>query len=105
MAISARTMQKTLSIRIDQEDYDFVKQIAKEHKEEVSKTMRELVDLGRVMLAIENYKIGKASIGKAAKLAGLSISEMINMLAGFGIKSNLEFDDYAKGLENIRKAW
>ena len=67
--------------------------------------MRELVDLGRLMLAIESYKDGKASIGKAAKLAGVSISEMITILADFGIKSNLNSEDYLDGLENIRKHW
>lgn len=98
-------MQRTLSIRIGQEDYDFVKQVAKEHDEEVSKTVRGLVDMGRLMLAIENYRKGRASIGKAAELAGVSISEMISILADFGIKSNLNYDDYLEGLENIKKGW
>ncbi len=57
------------------------------------------------MMAIENYKNGKVSIGKAAELAGTSISEMIVILSRFGIKSNLDFDDYLEGLDNIRKHW
>lgn len=98
-------MQKTLSIRIDQEDYSFVKKLATENKEEISKTVRELVDLGRLMFSIERYKRGKISIGKAADLAGISISEMINLLSEFGIESNLEYEDYTKGLENLKKIW
>ena len=98
-------MQKTLSIRIDQDDYDFVKKLAKENKEEVSKAVRGLVDLGRLMFALESYKKGKISIGKAAELAGVSISEIIVLLAEFGIQSNLEYDDYIKGLENLKKIW
>ena len=39
---------KTLSIRIDDDDYKFLSVLAKEEKEDVSKTVRELVDLGRV---------------------------------------------------------
>lgn len=98
-------MQKTLSVRMDQENYEFVRIIAKENKEDISKAVREMVDLGRLMFAIESYKKGKASIGKAAELAGVSISEMINLLSEFGIESNLEHEDYLKGLENLRKVW
>jgi predicted HTH domain antitoxin len=96
---------QTLSVRIDKEDYEFVKKIAKDRKEEISKTVRELVDLGRLMYAIDSYKKGKASIGKAAELAGVSISEIMDILAEFKVKSNVEFDDYLKGLENIKKVW
>jgi len=98
-------MQKTLSVRMDQENYEFVRRIAKENKEDVSKAVREMVDLGRLMFAIENYKKGKASIGRAAELAGVSISEMMNLLSEFGVESNLEYDDYLKGLKNLRKVW
>ena len=98
-------MEKTLSIRINEEDYDFVKRMAKEKKEEISKAVRELVNLGRVMLAIEDYRKSKISIGRAAELAGVSISEMISILSEFNIKSNLEYSDYIKGLENLKKVW
>ena len=47
---------KTLSIRIDDEDYRFLSSLAEEEKEKVSDTVRELVDMGRIMLAIERYK-------------------------------------------------
>ena len=30
---------------------------------------------------------------------------MINTLAEYGVRSNLETEDYLKGLENLRKAW
>ena len=98
-------MQRTMSIRIDEEDYVFVKKMAEENKEEVSKAVRELVDLGRIMFAIERYKKKKISLGKAAELAGMSIGEMMNILEEFGIESNVGYDDYLKGLENLRKVW
>ena len=41
----------TLSVRMHMEDYEFVKKMAKENKEEISKAIRELVDLGRMMYA------------------------------------------------------
>ncbi len=98
-------MQATLSVRMHMEDYDFIKKMANENKEEMSKAIRELVDLGRMMYAIKMYKKGKASIGKAAELAGISISELIDILGEYGIKSKIDYDDYLKGLENLRRIW
>ncbi|MBI3813294.1 MAG: hypothetical protein HY279_02345 [Nitrospinae bacterium] len=57
---------KTLSIRIDNDNYKFLSSLAREEKEDVSKTVRELVDLGRVMFAIEKYIKSEASIERAA---------------------------------------
>ncbi|OQZ01977.1 MAG: hypothetical protein B6D35_01965 [Candidatus Brocadia sp. UTAMX2] len=96
---------KTLSIRIDDDDYNFLSVLAKEEKEDVSKTVRELVDLGRVMLAIEKYKKSEASIEKAAKIAGVSISKMMEIFKEYRVEANLEYEDYLKGLKSIRKVW
>ncbi|MDN3514467.1 MAG: UPF0175 family protein [Candidatus Brocadia sp.] len=96
---------KTLSIRIDDEDYKFLSVLAKEEKEDVSKTVRELVDLGRVMLAIEKYKKSEASIEKAAKIAGVSISKMMEIFKEYSVEANLEYEDYLKGLKSIKKVW
>ena len=67
----------------------------------MSKAVRELVNKGRLMLAVERYKEGKASIGLAAELADLTLGGMINILAKYGVQSNLETEDYLKGLENL----
>lgn len=96
---------KTLSIRIDDDDYKFLSVLAKEEKEDVSKTVRELVDLGRVMLAIEKYKKSEASIEKAAKIAGVSISKMMEIFKEYSVEANLEYEDYLKGLKSMRKVW
>jgi predicted HTH domain antitoxin len=96
---------KTLSIRVDDEDYRFLSALAKEEKEDVSKKVRELVDLGRVMLALEKYKKSEASIEKSARIAGVSISKMIDILREHGVEPNLEYEDYLKGLKSVRKVW
>ena len=97
--------QKTLSVRMSQEDYAFVNQLARDDKEDASKEVRKLVDLGRHMLGIEKYKKKEASLGKAAELAGVSVVEMINMLTEYGVKSNLAMEDYLTGLSNLKKQW
>lgn len=96
---------KTMSVRIDKKDYDFVRWLATEEKEDISKAVRELLEMGRVHFAIEEYKKGTASLGKASKLAGLSISRMIDILAEYGVESNLDADDYALGLKNLEAVY
>jgi predicted DNA-binding protein len=63
--------KKTISIRMDDEDYRFLSVLAKEEQGDVSKKVRELVDLGRVMLAIEKYGSSPKSdhrvVGKSAQ--------------------------------------
>lgn len=95
----------TMSVRIDKKDYDFVKWLATEEKEGISKAVRELLELGRVHLAIEEYKKGTASLGKASKLAGVSISRMMDILAEFGVESNLDADDYLLGIKNLEAVY
>ncbi len=96
---------KTLSIRMNENDYRSLVLLAKEGKEDVSKTVRELVELGRTMLAIEKYKGGEASIEKAARIAGVSISRMLDIMKEHGVAANLEEEDYLKSLKTIRKVW
>jgi len=98
-------MAKTVSIRMDEENYAFLRRLAKEEREDLSKAVREVVYKGRVMLAIEKYKKGHASLGKAAELAGLSVGQMITLLAEYGVPSNLETEDYLPGVEHLRKVW
>lgn len=96
---------KTLSIRINEENYRFLSSLAKEERGDVSTAVRELVDLGRIMLAVEKYKKKEASLERAARLAGVSLSKMMDVLAEYGVEANLEYEDYLKGLKTIRKVW
>ena len=96
---------KTLSIRMDEDDYRSLVSLAREGKEDVSKTVRELVGLGRTMLAIEKYKDGDASLEKSARIAGVSISKMLDIMKEHGVAANLEEEDYLKSLKTVRKVW
>lgn len=90
---------------MNENDYGFLVLLAKEENEDVSKTVRELVGLGRTMLAIEKYKSGEASIEKAARIAGVSISSMLDIMNKHGVVANLEEEDYLKSLKTICKVW
>ena len=98
-------MTKTMSIRMDQENYKFLTQMTKHQRSDLSKAVRDLVSRGRVLLAVERYKKGDASLGKAAQLAGVSVGQMMSLLAEFGVESRIEKDDYLEGLKNLANAW
>jgi len=66
-------MTKTMSIRMDRDNYEFLYEISKEERSDLSKAVRDLVSRGRIFLAVERYKKGEASLGRAAELAGLPV--------------------------------
>jgi len=98
-------MTKTMSIRMDRENYDFLTELTKQERSDFSKAVRDLVTRGRVLLAVEKYKKGDVSLGKAAEVAGLSVGQMMTLLAEFGVESRIDQDDYREGLKNLAKAW
>ena len=53
--------------------------------------------------AVDLYFKRKISIGKAAKISDLSVSEMIDLLASLGVKNKIDVMDYKEGLKNLDK--
>jgi predicted HTH domain antitoxin len=97
-------MSKTMSIRMDRDNYEFLHEITKE-RSDLSKAVRDLVTRGRILLAVERYKKGEASLGRAAELAGLPLGQMITILTEFGVESRVEKEDYLQGIRNLHKVW
>jgi predicted HTH domain antitoxin len=98
-------MAKTMSVRMDEGNYEFLRRLSKDEKADMSQAVRDLVYKGRILLAVERYRQRQASLGKAAELAGVPVGRMIEILAEYGVESNLEHEDYLKGLQNLRKMW
>jgi predicted HTH domain antitoxin len=96
-------MTRTMSVRMDQDNYEFLQKLSKDEKEDLSSALRDLVSRGRVMLAIDRYRNGQASLGKAAELAGMPLGRMMTLLESHGIESNIEQQDYLQGAANLRK--
>ena len=44
-------MTKTMSIRMDRDNYEFLSEISKEERSDLSKAVRDLVSRGRIFLA------------------------------------------------------
>ncbi|MFH1391754.1 MAG: UPF0175 family protein [Candidatus Diapherotrites archaeon] len=96
-------MQEVMSMRLEKDDLDFVKLEAKEEKADKAKIIRDLIGLGRLQLAIDQYKNGKISIGKAAEKAGITTSEIMEKLAELGIKNPVTKEQYLSSLKNAEQ--
>jgi predicted HTH domain antitoxin len=98
-------MTKTMSIRMDRDNYEFLSAMTMEEQSDLSKAVRDLVTRGRILLAVEKYKKGDASLGKAAAVAGLPLGQMMTLLGEFGVRSRIDTEDYRQSLANLAKVW
>lgn len=98
-------MTKTMSIRMDKDNYDFLSALIREEESDLSKAVRELVTRGRILLAVEKYKKGEASLGRASEIAGMPVGQMMTLLVEFGVRSTIGDADYRRGLESLAKVW
>jgi predicted HTH domain antitoxin len=98
-------MTKTMSIRMDRDNYEFLTTMTREEQSDLSKAVRDLVTRGRILLAVEKYKKGEASLGKAAEVAGIPLGQMMTILGEFGVRSKIDQEDYRQSLANLAKVW
>ena len=56
-------------------------------------------------LMIKEYRAGQISLGKLADELSLSMSETIDLLAGYGITAPIDYEDYSKGYETLKKVF
>jgi predicted HTH domain antitoxin len=85
-------------------DYNFLSSLAEPSKD-LSTAVRDLIERGRVLLALDRYWEGKKSLSKTAEVAGVSFSAMMDLLAEHGIPSNLHVEDYRQSLRTLREVW
>ncbi len=91
---------ETVSSRLDTETIGLFKKFLKVNNSEVIRT---LVEAGKKEKAVELYKNKKVSLGLGARLAGLTLSEFIDLLGQHNINLNLEKIDVENALKTARK--
>lgn len=91
---------ETVSSRLDSRMIKLFERVLKEKRSEV---VRELVEIGKRHKAVELYKMQKVSLGLGAKLAGVSLSEFIDLLREHDVYLNLDKEDVEKALTTSRK--
>lgn len=93
---------ETVSTRLDEETLKDFENVLKTNR---SKIVRELVDAGRKHKAVELYKSKKVSLGLGARLAGVNLSEFMDLLKDHNVYLNIELEDVKESLENLKKVW
>ena len=92
-----------LGARIEPELMDIVDKVSEEKKIDRTAAIKILINTGwkKIILqkALDSYKDGMVSVDKAAKIAGITISEMMDEIAKIGIKSDETMDEYRQGIK------
>lgn len=96
-------MGKVLSVRINKSLEETIKRYSEEKKKEQSDIIRDLINNGSIYLAVKGYATEKYSIGKAAYLANLPLSEFMDLIMDLGIKSKISKEDLLEGYENLKE--
>lgn len=92
-------MAETVSVRIDETDLKEINEISKIEKKTKSNVLREVLEKGikekRLEIALEKFRSNEASIGKAARLAQVPLSQFMDLL----VEKKIDFHYGIKELE------
>ena len=82
---------ETISIRLKKvKELDYFGKLLKENRSEL---VRDLLEEGKKMKAMNLYKNKKISLGLAARFADMSLSDFLDLLEENNIKLNLTLED------------
>ena len=93
-----------MSIRLSEQEMKRLQALADEEDKEKSSVARELLMDGLKYKMLLGYKEGRVSLAKLSKTLGMSLSEVIDLLASFGLQSPVSYDEYLQGMATARKA-
>lgn len=91
-----------MSLRLNREELNRISKLSIQKKEAKSAVVRELLREGWMFYWLKLYSTGKVSIGKMAEELDLSINDVLDLLAEFGIKSSIRYDDYLEAFKNLK---
>ena len=83
-----------MSLRLNEKEIDRISRLSERKKEAKSEVVRELLQEGWVFYWLKLYSEKKVSVGKMAEELDLSVNEVLDLLAEFGIESSILYDDY-----------
>lgn len=98
-------MDATIAVRIEKEKLAEIKAISKEENRKNSEILREALDLGlrekKLAIALEKYRRREISTGKAAEMAGISLSRFLDVLREKRVPFNYTVKDLMKDFEGF----
>jgi len=101
-------MSKTVSLRLHKRSLSELDELAKLEDKDRSALVREILEVGvrerKIEHSLRLYQAGKVSMWKAARLAGLSLWEMIEALSSKKIQIQYSEHDLEKDLKALEEA-
>ena len=91
---------ETVSSRLNTGALDLFSEVLNERRSEV---VRELVEKGQKVKAVELYKEKRVSLGLGAKLAGVPLGEFLDLLKLHNADLNITQEDVEDALKAARK--
>ena len=91
---------ETVSSRLNTDTLDIFGEVLNEKRSEV---VRELVEKGQKVRAVELYKEKKVSLGLGSKMAGVSLGEFLDLLKLHNVDLNISKEDVQDGLNAARR--
>ena len=91
---------ETVSSRLNTDTLDIFGEVLNEKRSEV---VRELVEKGQKVRAVELYKEKKVSLGLGSKMAGVSLGEFLDLLKLHNVDLNISKEDVQDALNAARR--
>jgi predicted HTH domain antitoxin len=82
---------------------EVIRHRARQEKIDESTAIRQLLALGAENYAVELFRQGKITLSEAARLAGVTVRQMIDVLQRHGIRGNVRLDQQQKALEFVKE--
>lgn len=97
--------EKTMSARFDDDLYEEILEYAREKGMPKTMALRELTRQGvrswRLSKALTLYREGKVTIWKASRLAGVSLSRMVEIAASEKIPIHFSIEDLERDFKSV----
>lgn len=98
--------QKHVTARVSEDLYEKIERIQEEEQTDRSTAIKRLLERGvsdwQVETAVRRYQDGEISVGRAAKLADVSIWRFLDILGERGIEMNYDESDLEADLAAVR---
>ena len=99
--------QKHVTARVPEDLFDELERVQKEERTDRSTAVKRLLERGlrdwRTETAVERYRAGEYSLGRAAEFAGVSLWRFLDLLDERGIETNYTESDLASDLATARE--
>lgn len=96
----------SISARISEDEREELDEVAELLGEDLSTTIRKALDEGlgdlRIRFAIERYQSGEISLNEAARIAGVSLAEWLEIARGHNLTTQLKPEDLEADAEAAR---